>query len=43
MARIGIIQGVVAALAAFAGASAMAELKDGTKFCLGGEQQVKPR
>ena len=35
MARIGIIQVVVAALAAFAGASAMAELKDGTKFWLG--------
>ena len=35
MARIGIIQVMVAALAAFAGASAMAELKDGTKFWLG--------
>ena len=35
MARIGIIQTVVAALAAFAGASAMAELKDGTRFWLG--------
>ena len=35
MARIGIIQVAVAALAAFAGASAMAELKDGTKFWLG--------
>ena len=35
MARIGIIQVMVVALAAFAGASAMAELKDGTKFWLG--------
>ena len=35
MARIGAIQAVVAALAAFAGASAMAELKDGTTFRLG--------
>ena len=35
MARIGIIQVMVAALAAFAGASAMAELKNGTKFWLG--------
>ena len=35
MAKIGIIQVVVAALAAFAGASAMAELKDGTSFWLG--------
>ena len=35
MARIGIIQVVVAALAAFAGTSAMAELKDGTMFRLG--------
>ncbi len=35
MARIGIIQVMVAALAAFAGTSAMAELKDGTKFWLG--------
>ena len=35
MARIGIIQVAVAAVAAFAGASAMAELKDGTKFWLG--------
>ena len=35
MTRIGAIQVVVAALAAFAGASAMAELKDGTKFWLG--------
>ena len=35
MARIGIIHVMVAALAAFAGASAMAELKDGTRFWLG--------
>ena len=35
MARIGIIQVVVAALAAFAGTSAMAELKNGTSFWLG--------
>ena len=35
MARIGIIQVMVVALAAFAGTSAMAELKDGTKFWLG--------
>ena len=35
MARIGIMQVVVAAMAAFAGTSAMAELKDGTKFGLG--------
>ena len=35
MARIGAIQAVVAALAVFAGASAMAELKDGTTFRLG--------
>ena len=35
MARIGAIQAVVAALAAFAGAIAMAELKDGTTFRLG--------
>ena len=35
MARIGIIQVVVTALVAFAGASAMAELKNGTSFGLG--------
>ena len=35
MARIGAIQAVVAALAVFAGASAMAEVKDGTTFRLG--------
>ena len=35
MARIGAIQVVVAALAAFAGTDAMAELKDGTSFGLG--------
>ena len=35
MARIGIIQVVVAALAAFAGTDVMAELKDGTSFGLG--------
>ena len=35
MTRIGAIQVVVAALAAFAVASAMAELKDGTRFWLG--------
>ena len=35
MARIGIIQVVVAALAAFAGTSVMAELKNGTSFWLG--------
>ena len=35
MTRIGTIQVVVAALVAFAGASAMAELKDGTRFWLG--------
>ena len=35
MARIGIIQVAVAALAAFAGTDAMAELKDGTSFGLG--------
>ena len=35
MARIGIIQVVVAALVAFAGMDAMAEVKDGTKFWLG--------
>ena len=35
MARIGAIQAVVAALAAFAGVDAMAEVKDGTTFRLG--------
>ena len=35
MARIGIMQVVVAALVAFAGMGAMAEVKDGTKFRLG--------
>ena len=35
MARIGIIQVAVVALAAFAGTGAMAELKDGTSFGLG--------
>ena len=35
MVRIGIIQIVVVALVAFAGASAMAELKNGTSFWLG--------
>ena len=35
MARIGIIQVMVAALAAFAGMDAMAEVKDGTRFWLG--------
>ena len=35
MARIGIIQVVVAALAAFAGTSAMAEVRNGTRFWLG--------
>ena len=35
MTRIGIIQVVVAALAAFAGTSAMAELKNGTSFWIG--------
>ena len=35
MTRIGIIQVVVAALAAFAGTDAMAEFKDGTSFGLG--------
>ena len=35
MAKIGIVQVVAAALAAFAGMDAMAELKDGTKFRLG--------
>ena len=35
MAKIGIIQVVVAALAAFAGVDAMAEVKDGTTFGLG--------
>ena len=35
MARIGIIQVAVAALAALAGTSATAELKDGTSFGLG--------
>ena len=35
MARIGIIQVVVAALAAFVGMVAMAEVKDGTTFWLG--------
>ena len=35
MARIGIIQVAVAALAAFAGTGAMAELKDGTSYGLG--------
>ena len=35
MARIGIMQVVVAALVAFAGMDAMAEVKDGTKFWLG--------
>ena len=35
MARIGIIQVMVVALAAFAGTSAMAELKNGTSFWLG--------
>ena len=32
MAKIGIIQVVVAVLAAFAGVDAMAEVKDGTTF-----------
>ena len=35
MARIGIIQIAAAALVAFAGMGAMAEVKDGTKFWLG--------
>ena len=35
MARIGIIQVVVMAVAAFVGMNAMAEVKDGTKFWLG--------
>ena len=35
MARIGIIQVAVAALAAFAGTDVLAELKDGTSFGLG--------
>ena len=35
MARIGIMQVVVASLVAFAGMDAMAEVKDGTKFWLG--------
>ena len=35
MARIGIIQVAVVALAAFAGTGAMAELQDGTSFGLG--------
>ena len=35
MARIGIVQVAVAALAAFAGVDAMAEVKDGTTFGLG--------
>ena len=35
MARIGIIQVVVMAMAAFVGMNAMAEVKDGTKFWLG--------
>ena len=35
MARIGIIQTVVAALVAFAGMDAMAEVKNGTRFWLG--------
>jgi len=35
MARIGIVQVAAAALAAFAGMDAMAELKDGTSFRLG--------
>ena len=35
MARIGIIQIAVAAVAALVGTSAMAELKDGTRFWLG--------
>ena len=35
MARIGFIQVVVAALAAFAGMDAMADVKDGTTFRLG--------
>ena len=35
MARIGIVQVAAAALAAFAGTDAMAELKDGTSFRLG--------
>ena len=35
MAKIGIFQFMVAVLAAFAGASAMAELKDGMSFWLG--------
>ena len=35
MARIGIIQVVVMAVAAFVGMNAMAEVKDGTKFRLG--------
>ena len=35
MARIGIVQVAVAALVAFAGVDAMAEVKDGTTFGLG--------
>ena len=35
MARIGIMQVVAAALVAFAGMSALAEVKDGTRFWLG--------
>ena len=35
MARIGIMQVVVAAVAAFVGMDAMAEVKDGTRFRLG--------
>jgi hypothetical protein len=35
MARIGIMQVVAAALVAFAGMDAMAEVKDGTTFHLG--------
>ena len=35
MARIGIIQVVIATVAAFVGMNAMAEVKDGTKFRLG--------
>ena len=35
MARIGVIQVVVMAMAAFVGMDAMAEVQDGTKFCLG--------